>query len=357
MRFLYIATADTGSKGINVYQGFYGLKDHPFRLTPDPAYICLTSQHREALSGLIYTTRTRLGLTVLIGEAGTGKTTVLFTLNHLLEGRSYVIVRCNNPTLSREEFYDFLLAGLGIECSSPLKSRQLKALEEALIQFRDAGRSAVLIVDEAQRLPPELLEEIRLLLNLETAKEKLLQIVMAGQPELDDLLSRPELRQLRQRISAICRLEPLTPEEVGEYLLHRLDRAGLAEQKLFPDDVIRLIYGYSRGIPRLINSLCDAALRTGFALQARCVTPSIIEEAARDLELSDSDQNETSVNKEMTGGVPPKVIAMPIASAESKSVPPDAQPDPGQDLKMPLEAYASRQRSLGFLGQLLDRWK
>jgi len=244
-----------------LYQGFYHLNDHPFRLTPDPAYVCLTAQHREALSGLLYSVRTRLGLTVLIGEAGTGKTTILRTLTDLFQGRNFVLARCSNPTLSREEFYDLLLAELGVECASPLKSRQLRALEAALTRFRDAGQSAILIVDEAQRLPLELLEEIRLLLNLETPREKLLQIVMAGQPELGEIIGRPELRQLKQRISAIFRLKPLSIEELREYLEHRLSRAGLPKQNLFTEELIGLIYRYTQGIPRLVNSLCDAALR------------------------------------------------------------------------------------------------
>lgn len=339
-----------------MYQEFYGLKDHPFRLTPDPAYFCLTSQHREALSGLIYATRTRLGLTVLIGEAGTGKTTVISTLSKLLQGKGFVIARCTNPMLTRDEFFDLLLAELGVECASPLKSRQLKALEEALTRFRDAGRSAVVIVDEAQRLPTDLLEEIRLLLNLETPREKLLQIVMIGQPELGDVLSRPELRQLKQRISAIWRLEPLTLDDVREYLQHRLSRAGLPEQKLFSsEEVVGLIYQYTQGIPRLVNSLCDAALQTGFALQSRCITAAIVEEAARDLDLFAKD--EPAASKKPSGNALPNVIPMPIVAAESRAVQSDPQPGTVLEKKMPLETYASRQRSLGFLGQLLDRWK
>src|SRR5580692_1136191 len=139
-----------------MYQGFYRLKDHPFRLTPDPAYICMTAQHREELSGIVYSICTRPGLMVLVGEAGTGKTTLLHSVSDLLEKRNFVLARCNNPTLTREEFYDLLLTELGVECSSSLKSRQLKALEENLQRKRDAGWLAVLIVDEAQRLPIEL---------------------------------------------------------------------------------------------------------------------------------------------------------------------------------------------------------
>jgi general secretion pathway protein A len=343
-----------------LYQGFYRLNDHPFRLTPDPAYICLTAQHREALSGLLYGIRTRLGLTVLIGEAGTGKTTLLRTLTDLCEGRNFVLARCNNPTLSREEFYDLLLAELGVECASSLKSRQLKSLQEALIRFRDAGQSAMLIVDEAQKLPLELLEEVRLLLNLETPREKLLQIIIAGQPELGTIMGRPELRQLKQRVSAIFRLEPLSVEELREYLQHRLDRAGIPEQKLFTAELIGLIHRYTQGIPRLVNSLCDAALQTGFALQSRTITASIIREAAGDLELSNPDDERAKEESSSEGHS--KIIPMPVVSPEAQLI--HAHPQnslngdskPG-DPRIPLESYASRQKSLGFFGQLLDRWK
>ena len=343
-----------------MYQGFYSLKDHPFRLTPDPAYLCLTAQHREALSGLLYSVRTRLGLTVLIGEAGTGKTTLLRTLTDLFEGKNFVIARCNNPTLTRDEFYDLLLAELGVECPSSLKSRQLSALQEALIRFRDAGRSAILIVDEAQKLPLELLEEIRLLLNLATPREKLLQIIMAGQPELGVIIVRPELRQLKQRVSAIFRLQTLSVEELREYLLHRLDRAGIPEQKLFPADLIGLIHRYTQGIPRLVNSLCDAALQTGFALQSPSITASIIREAAADLELSDP--NDARAKEEFSGEGHSKVIPMPVASPEAALIHAHSQNGSSgssgvDDPRIPLESYASRQKSLGFFGQLLDRWK
>ena len=343
-----------------MYQEFYRLKDHPFRLTPDPAYLCLTAQHREALSGLLYSVRTRLGLTVLIGEAGTGKTTLLRTFADLFEGKNFVIARCNNPTLTRDEFYDLLLAELGVECPSSLKSRQLSALQEALIRFRDAGRSAILIVDEAQKLPLELLEEIRLLLNLETPREKLLQIIMAGQPELGVIIGRPELRQLKQRVSAIFRLQTLSVEELREYLQHRLDRAGIPEQRLFPADLVGLIHRYTQGIPRLVNSLCDAALQTGFALQSPSITASIIREAAADLELSDPD--DARAKEEFSSEGHSKVIPMPVASPEAALVHAHSQNGSSgnsgvDDPRIPLESYASRQKSLGFFGQLLDRWK
>ena len=354
-----------------MYQGFYRLKDHPFRLTPDPAYICMTAQHREALSGIVYNICTRPGLMVLVGEAGTGKTTLLHSVTDLLEKRNFILARCNNPTLTREEFYDLLLHELGVECSSSLKSRQLRALEENLQRKRDAGWLAVLIVDEAQRLPIELLEEIRLLLNMETPREKLLQIIMAGQPELSVTLASPELRQLKQRVSAICRLSPLTIEELREYIQHRLSLAGLPEQKLFPEDVLDLIFRYTQGIPRLVNSLCDGALQTGFALQSPRITPAIIREVAGDLELSDptavlAPKVAVAVASKVAAAPPPEVKPAPVVVPEPP--PPVKRPSNGisangvngkgkADPPVPLEGYSTRQKSLGFFGQLLDRWK
>ena len=173
----------------------------------------------------------------------------------------------------------------GVECQSTLKSRQLMALQEALLRNRADGRPSLLIVDEAQRLSTELLEEIRLLLNMETPREKLLDIIISGQPELAEILGRPELRQLKQRVSCICKLEALSLEELHEYLDHRLTLAGLPNQTLFSEEVIQLIYNYTQGIPRLVNSLCNNVLQTGFAMQSRNITIPIVEEAARDLEL------------------------------------------------------------------------
>ena len=174
-----------------MYNDFYNLKENPFRLTPDPAFLYMTEKHREALSGLVYSICNKAGLTVLVGEAGTGKTTLLQVLRDWLAKRQFVTALCTNPTLTREEFLDLLLAQLGISCPSTLKSRQLIALEEALLRYRTEGRRSVLIVDEAHRLSAELLEEIRLLLNMETPREKFLDIIIAGQPELAETFARP----------------------------------------------------------------------------------------------------------------------------------------------------------------------
>ena len=345
-----------------MYQRFYSLKENPFRLTPDPAFMCMTAQHQEALSGLIYSVCTRPGLTVLMGEAGTGKTTLLYSLLGLLEKRRFVTAMCNNPTLTRQEFYDLLIMKFGVDCSSSLKSRQLVALEEMFHRNRADERPAVLIVDEAQRLSPELLEEIRLLLNVETPREKLLQIIIAGQPELWEVLRRPELRQLKQRVSCVCRLKPLSLEELHEYLHHRLTRAGLeSPQTLFPDTTVRLIYEYTQGIPRLVNSLCDSALQTGFALQAARITPAIIEEAAKDLDLVQSGEPAedalVDLERSLASGhagtqeMPPLPVRISVAGANGK------KKNGTMDSPVPVEASNNRQKNVSFFANLIDRWK
>lgn len=335
-----------------MYKGFYKLKENPFRLSPDPAFMCMTSQHQEALSGLIYTICTHSGMTVLLGEAGTGKTTLLYSLLGLLERRGFCTAMCTNPTLTREEFYDLLILKFGIDCQSTLKSRQLAALEETLRRNQADGRPSILIVDEAQRLSTELLEEVRLLLNLETPREKLLEIIVSGQPELGDILGRPNLRQLKQRVSCICRLKPLTLAEVSEYIYHRLTRAGLPNQSLFSDATIVLIHEHSRGIPRLINTLCDGSLRTGFALQAPRITPAVLEEAVKDLELTGlaEPSNNTSSDKG----------AATIAAETAATIPANSHNGKNGgavlDAQVPLETYAARQKSINFFSNLIDRW-
>ena len=343
-----------------MYKEFYKLKRDPFRLTPDPAFVCMTPQHREAFSGLVYSVCTRPGLTVLVGEAGTGKTTLLYTLLGLLEKRRFVTAMCTNPTLTREEFYDLLLVKLGVECSSSLKSRQLEALQETLIRNRSEGRPSALIVDEAQRLSPELLEEIRLLLNLETPREKLLEIIVAGQPELAETLRRPELRQLKQRVSCYCKLNPLSLEELREYLEHRLAQAGLPQQRLFAGDTIRVIYEYTEGIPRLVNTLCDTALQSGFALRSASISALIIQEAADDLDLRPANPPAHLPSNGHQPAVAP-VAAGPAPSPPYSHAPAVHKGSNGNGkvvsgVKTPPESYSTRQKTLSFLAGIMERW-
>jgi len=353
-----------------VYQEFYKLKENPFRLNPDPSFLCMTAQHREALSGLVYSVCTRPGLTVLVGEAGTGKTTLLYALLDLLQKRRFITAMCTNPTLTRAEFYDLLVAKFGIEIASSLKSRQLLALQETLLRNRADGRPSLLIVDEAQRLSPELLEEIRLLLNMETPREKLLEIIVAGQPELIDVLRRPEMRQLKQRVSCLCKLRPLNLAELKAYLHHRLKHAGHERGDLFSEAAIESIYDYTQGIPRLVNSLCDGALRTGFALQSEKITEAIINEAAEDLDLTPTLVRQSLDPRRISLEDDYDLVAAVAKSDEDARVTPKvAAPDyrrqasdPSQagDLpkkRIPQENENGQQKTLGFLAGLLDRWR
>jgi general secretion pathway protein A len=334
-----------------VFHQFYRLNDDPFRLTADPSYVFMTVQHREALAGLIHSACTRAGLSILVGEAGTGKTTIIYTLLGLLEKRRFITAICTNPTLTRQEFYDLLLLKLGVECDSVLKSRQLLALQEHLVRNRNQGRPCALIVDEAHRIPVELLEEIRLLLNLETPREKLLEIILVGQPELSDVLAQPEMRQLKQRVSCICKLAPLGSQDVREYIQHRLAKAGLPDQRVFSDPVMQRIYDYTGGIPRVVNTLCTAALQTGFALQSSEITAGILEEAAQDLDLLPGKTTSTAA-----------ATLVPVSSMAANGSGGNSGPSNGHSARydqdrVPLENYASRQRSLKFFSSLMEKWR
>jgi general secretion pathway protein A len=344
-----------------VYNAFFKLNDAPFRLTPDSASLYMTVQHREALSGLVHSVCNHSGLTVLVGEAGTGKTTLIQAIRGWLEKLNFVVAICTNPILSREELYDLLLTQLRVECPSTLKSRQLFALEQTLQRYRSEQRRAVLIVDEAHRLSPELLEEVRLLLNLETPREKLLEIIIAGQPELMDLLRRPDLRQLKQRVSCFCRLHPLTSTEIGEYINHRLARVGRTDGTLFPQDTVELIHHCTNGIPRLVNNLCDGALRTAFALEAQRVTCSIVSEAAEDLDLEMSPLKAPFMKLDVPAPAPAAAPAVQMAgrhpAATHAANGTDRAATRPEPMTIPLESYANRQKSLNFLAGLMDRWK
>jgi type II secretory pathway predicted ATPase ExeA len=281
---------------------------------------------------------------------------LLYTLLELLEKRRFVTGLCTNPTLSKEEFFDFVLERFGVDCPSSLKNRQLAALQEGLSRNQAEGKPCLLIVDEAQRLSPELLEEIRLLLNLETPDRKLLEIIMAGQPELMDTLRRPEFRQLKQRVSYFCKLEPLNLGELGEYITHRLDRAGVPNQTLFPKPVVQAVYSYTKGIPRLVNTLCDNALQAGFALQSPHITLSIVEDAAKDLDMLTERPRVDHLDGEGR-------LANPFLVGSSQSHSPSngssaerpPQSDKVSPAHIPLESYEARQGSLGFFARLVGR--
>jgi len=264
-----------------MYAAFYGLEEEPFNITPDPRFLYLNNTYQEALAALTYGIQARKGFLSLIGEAGTGKTTLL---RHLLDtlDPSVRTVLLMNPTVSFDEILEYILMELGIPTEATGKLARFHRLNEFLIEHARAGGNVALLIDEAQDLDAGVLEQLRLLSNLETSREKILQILFAGQPELEGEFANPALRQLRQRITLRVRLRPLTPAEVAGYVRTRLERAGAPDGALFAEAALERVAALSLGIPRVINVLCDAALMTAFATGASHVTPSVVDEVWRD---------------------------------------------------------------------------
>lgn len=272
-----------------MYKKFFGFRESPFNANPDPRYLIMTRDTQEALAGLTYGIQSRKGFILLSGEVGTGKTTLLNKLLDWLHERGVATAFVFNSQLSVSQLFDFIMTDFEIPCDTRIKSQQLMRLNHWLLERYRAGKTSVLVVDEAQNLSPEVLEEIRLLTNLETANEKLLQIVLSGQPELEEKLKRPQLRQLRQRIAVRCRTSPLTHAETIGYINERLRLAGANGRPVFSVEAIDAIYKYSHGIPRVVNLLCDHSLINAFAEQQRPVLVSLVEEAARDFQLEETD--------------------------------------------------------------------
>ncbi len=268
-----------------MYKKYFGLRDNPFNVNPDPRYWFLTERAQEALACLTYGIQRRRGFILLTGEVGTGKTTLLNKLLGWLRQYRVATSYIFNPGLDPEQFLDYMLADFGLNSETRQKGRMLQRLNKWLLERYRMRGTAVLIVDEAQNLTPEVLEEIRLLTNLETSTEKLLQIVLSGQSELEEKLNRPELRQLRQRITLRSKTYPLTLEETRHYILSRLRIAGSNGQPIFAPEAAEAAHIYSRGVPRVINLLCEHGLIGGFAQQKKPVPAEIIHEAAREFQL------------------------------------------------------------------------
>jgi general secretion pathway protein A len=269
-----------------MYQHFYGLRELPFELTPDPKYLFLTRQHREALSTLEYGLFSAKGLTVLVGEAGTGKTTLIHAALQSERCRNVSCVYVNNPALTRQEFVEALSRRFGLSLhAGASKAALLDELEPVLRERRARGQITALVIDEAQSLSGELLEEIRLLANTETATEKLLPLVLAGQPELRNRLNEPGLRQLKQRVTLRCEIVPLTQQEAAAYIAQRIRTAGGDAARLFTRQAVVLIHERSGGIPRSISVMCDNALLTGFGLGRQPVDSEVVLEVAHDFDL------------------------------------------------------------------------
>jgi type II secretory pathway predicted ATPase ExeA len=273
-----------------MYQSFYGLDELPFELTPNPKYLFLPPRHREALSALEYGLSSAKAITVLTGEAGTGKTTLLTAAMQSDRCRGVDTVHLSNPVLTRPEFVEFLASRFGLTArAGESKAALLTELEPVLRARRDRGEIVALVIDEAQSLSVEILEEIRLLANIETPTEKLLPLVLAGQPELRDRLNEPTLRQLKQRVTLRCEIGPFTLEEMSAYISARLSAAGGNPRRLFSREAIALIHERSRGIPRLINVICDNALLTGFGLGRTLIDRATVLEVIHDFDLAAPD--------------------------------------------------------------------
>jgi general secretion pathway protein A len=270
-----------------MYNEFFGLQESAFNVSPDPRYFFLTPFMREALAGLAYGVQRRKGIILLTGEVGTGKTTLLNQLMDWLRQNQAATAFVFNTRLSVEDLFNYILTDFGIPCASRAKSDMLIRLNTWLLDRYVAREPepAVLIVDEAQNLSPELLEEIRLLTNLETSSEKLLQIVLSGQPELEWKLKDPKLRQLRQRITLRYRTSQLSLSETVSYIEERLRIAGAKGEPIFSPEAIESIHEYSRGVPRVINVLCEHALINAFAAHEKRVSAEPIHEVAREFEL------------------------------------------------------------------------
>jgi general secretion pathway protein A len=267
-----------------MYTDYFGFREKPFSITPDPRFFYTNPRYQEAYASLLYGIHERRGFIVLTGEIGTGKTTLLRRLMENMESHIHFVF-FYNTTLAFEEILDFICQELGLPIKEAGRLQKIQALNQFLIDQLARGDTVVLLIDEAQNLGEEVLENLRLLSNLETSTEKLLQIVMVGQPELEIKLNRHELRQLKQRIAIQCRLERLDDEEVGPFIHYRLSAVGYKRQQLFTPDAIREIAHYSKGFPRLINILSDNALLIAYATSQKKITTEIVREAAEDLRL------------------------------------------------------------------------
>jgi general secretion pathway protein A len=292
-----------------MYEGFFGLQQRPFDLVPNPRFLFLSDVHQEALSTLRYGLTGPGGITLLLGEAGTGKTTLVQAALSVGDDRVQCVL-ISNPTLTRAEFYEGLVSGFGLSAEAAhSKTAFLSEIQaHALARLRE-GKSTALMLDEAQSLPQELLEEVRLLSNLETETTKLLSVVLAGQPELAERLNQDQLRHLKQRVSLRCTLRPFNIAETASYVAGRLRKAGGTPAEIFTRDAIAVVFEASAGIPRVINVICENALIGGFANQVKPVTQAIVTEVVRDFDLKSSGR--AAVPSKATPEMPPSPSMTP----------------------------------------------
>jgi general secretion pathway protein A len=268
-----------------MYNAFFGFAQNPFNMSPDPAFLFRSPQHEEALANLIYGVQSRKGFIVLTGEVGTGKTTMLECLRDFLYSQQIAFASLFNTRLTVEQFFEMLSYDLDLRCNRLSKTEVLLSLNNMVLERAAAGRTTVLIVDEAHNLGWDVLEEIRLLGNLENRRGKMLQIILAGQQELDRKMEAPEFRQLKQRIALRCTLRGFNLQEAIAYVNSRMARAGLKNQTIFGPELIEEIHFRSQGIPRLINAICDNLLLTAFAMETKTTTLAMLDEVTADMRL------------------------------------------------------------------------
>jgi general secretion pathway protein A len=268
-----------------MYNAYFGFREGPFNLSPDPSFLYRSERHEEALANLIYGVQSRKGFIVLTGEVGTGKTTMLECLRDYLYSQGTEFAFIFNSRLTPSEFFEMIAYDLDLRCDRNSKTSVLFELNSFLLQQAGAGKTTVLIVDEAHNLEWEVLEEIRMLGNLENRHGKLLQVILAGQQELDRKLDAPNLRQLKQRIVLRCSLSPFSLNETREYIESRLAKAGMPENKVFPEEVIAELHHRSQGLPRLVNAVCDNLLLTSFAMERKVATLEMLDEVSNDMRL------------------------------------------------------------------------
>ncbi len=344
-----------------MYKEFFGLRANPFNVNPDPRYLFLTRHTEEALACLTYGIQSRKGFVLLTGEVGTGKTTLINKLLEWLRVQQVATAFVFNSRMNVPQFLDYMMADFGIPCDSKSKSQVLLRLYNWLLDRYRAGETAVLIVDEAQNLSDELLEEIRMMTNLETFTEKLLQIVLVGQPELEQKLKQTNLRQLRQRLTLRAKTHSLTLEETKAYVAQRLRIAGWNGQAIFDPEALVAIHRYSCGIPRVVNLICEHCLVSAFVDQQRIVKANVVEVVARDFDLIETP---VSGMPEVSFTTPAKVMSETVSQAPSPSQrqastmrstgtgstsvyfrpPAQRQPPPAEKLAELEELMSSRQR-------------
>jgi len=273
-----------------MYESYFHLREKPFDILPNPTYLYLSKTHKQALTYFQYGLKERLGFVLMTGEVGSGKTTLVRELIRTMN-TEMALARVFNTRVSAEELIAMINEDFGIDTAGKGKVLMLKDLYAHLIKEYEQGRHPVLIIDEAQNLSPDVLEEVRMLSNLETDKAKLLQIIIVGQPELGQVLARPEMRQLRQRISLVCNIKPLTRQETEEYILHRLTIAGNRNAVSFQTDAFDAIFNATGGIPRQINTLCNFLLLSAFTEERRDVTKELVKDVAAELGLAENERS------------------------------------------------------------------